>query len=156
MLMSKFVLAFAAALSAIAVFARPSEARQGGDIGIGFQIGEPRAALSGKLWTGSANAIDMALAFSTDHDWIMLQADYLWHHFNVIPVGAGQFPLYYGIGGTAWVSGDPGIGVQGVVGLAYHFPAAPLDIFLDLSPGVVIIPNPDDNIGVALGMRFFF
>jgi hypothetical protein len=141
---------------AIALFAAPASARVGGDLGIGFQIGKPKAALSGKFWTGDINALDMALSFSTDHNWIMLQADYLWHHFNVIPVGAGQLPLYYGIGGTAWVSGDPAIGVQGVVGIAYHFPAAPLDIFLDLSPGVIVIPNPDDNIGVALGMRWYF
>jgi hypothetical protein len=154
--MSKSALAILAAMLALILFARPTEARLGGDLGIGFQIGEPSAALSGKLWMGKTNALDMALGFSARHNWILLQADYLWHHYNVIPVGAGELPLYYGMGATVVAANDPAIGVQGVLGLAYHFPAAPLDLFLDLSPGVFILPDPDGNIGVALGMRFYF
>lgn len=150
--MRKFL--FAALVSMVAV-AVPTQARNGGDFGLGVQVGEP-VAVAGKLWMGQTNALDMAFGFSARNDWILLQADYLWHHYNVIPVKSGELPLYYGMGATVVASGDPAIGIQGVLGIAYHFPAAPLDIFLDLSPGAIIIPEPDENFGVALGMRFYF
>jgi hypothetical protein len=141
---------------ALGLLAASASARQGGDLGLGVQIGEPSAAISGKLWMGKTNALDMAFGFSARNDWILLQADYLWHHYNVIPVASGELPLYYGMGATVVAARDPGVGVQGVVGIAYHFPAAPLDIFLDLSPGAFIFPEPGPNVGLALGMRFYF
>ena len=157
MLKSLRVLALPFALAlALGLATVRAAARQGGDFGLGVQIGEPSAAISGKLWMGQTNAVDMALGFSAVNDWIMVQADYLWHHYNVIPVSSGELPLYYGMGATVVASGSPGIGVQGVVGIAYHFPAAPLDLFLDLSPGAFIFPEPHPNVGLAIGMRFYF
>jgi hypothetical protein len=153
MTISLRVLALTVALGLSAI---PASARQGGDLGLGVQIGEPSAAIAGKLWMGKTNALDMAFGFSAYNDWIMVQADYLWHHYGVIPVASGELPLYYGMGATVVASGNPGIGVQGVVGMAYHFPAAPLDIFLDLSPGAFIFPEPSPNVGLAIGMRFYF
>ena len=141
---------------ALCLSALTASARNGGDFGLGIQIGEPSAAISGKLWMGQSNALDMALGFSARHDWILLQADYLWHHYGAIPVSAGELPLYYGMGATVVAADNPGIGIQGVLGIAYHFPSAPLDVFLDLSPGAFIFPEPDPNVGLALGMRFYF
>ena len=152
--MLKFMVA--ASLAVFALAAAPAEARLGGNLGLGVQIGEPSAAISGKYWMGNTNAIDMAFGFSARHDWILLQADYLWHHYNVIPVQSGELPLYYGMGATVVAADDPGIGIQGVLGIAYHFPAAALDLFLDLSPGAFIFPEPDANVGLALGMRYYF
>lgn len=152
--MRKFMVA--ASLAIFALCARPAEARLGGNLGLGIQIGEPSAAISGKYWLSHMNAIDMAFGFSARNDWIMLQADYLWHHYNVIPVKSGELPLYYGMGATVVAADDPAVGIQGVVGLAYHFPAAALDVFLDLSPGAILIPDMHANVGVALGMRYYF
>lgn len=152
--MRKFLVA--AVLAASALVANPAEARLGGNLGLGVQIGEPSAAISGKYWLSGRTALDGAFGFSARHDWILLQLDHLWHHFDVIPVKSGELPFYYGMGATVVAANDPGIGIQGVLGIAYHFPAAPLDIFLDLSPGAFIIPEPDANVGLALGMRYFF
>lgn len=150
--MTKSLSAFLLAAFALAL---PAQARLGGNFGLGVQVGEP-VAVAGKLWLNQANALDLAFGFSARHDYILLQCDYLFHHYNVIPVGAGELPLYYGMGVTVVASGSPAVGAQGVLGLAYHFPAAPLDVFLDLSPGIIIIPEPDENFGLALGMRFYF
>ena len=49
---------------ALGLSALPASARQGGDLGLGVQIGEPSAAIAGKLWLGNTNAIDMAFGFS--------------------------------------------------------------------------------------------
>lgn len=146
----------AACLAVLALAPAPADARLGGDLGLGVQIGEPSAAISGKYWLGRSTALDMAFGFSARHDWILLQADHLWHHFNVIPVKSGELPVYYGMGATVVAADDPGVGIQGVVGIAYYFPAAPLDLFLDISPGAFIIPEPDANVGLAIGMRYYF
>lgn len=150
-------LVFAATIAlAACLVSAPVEARQGGDFGLGFQVGDPQAAISGKMWMGEANALDMAFTFNTDHNWILLQLDYLWHFYGVIPVPAGELPLYIGAGGTAVVADNPAIGGHGVFGLAYMFGSVPIDIFLDFSPGIRVIPNMEPDIGVAFGARYFF
>ncbi|NIV12503.1 MAG: hypothetical protein GWN62_14865, partial [Aliifodinibius sp.] len=70
------------------------------DLGIGFMVGEP-TGLTAKSWTGSGNAIDVGVAWSFGrYDAITLQADYLWHNYNIFSeVDEGSLPLYYGIGG---------------------------------------------------------
>lgn len=144
------------AVLALSFLAAPLQARMGGDVGLGFQIGNP-TGFAAKFWTSGVNAIDLGLGFHLGrNDVIVLKADYLWHHFNVIPVNAGQLPLYYGMGASVRASNDPAVGMQGSLGLAYSFPAAPLDLFLTISPGIWVFPEPDANIGVGLGMRWFF
>lgn len=150
-------LVFAAAFAlAACVVTTPVEARQGGDFGLGFQIGDPSAAISGKLWLGDVNAINMAIGWSHWNDWVRVQADYVWHNYSLIPVSSGSLPIYYGMGGVVGVANDPWIGAHGVVGISYLFPSAPLDVFLDISPGAIIFPEPHSDIGVGLGMRFYF
>ena len=147
---------FAAALFGILAFSTlPAESRPGGNFGLGVQIGNP-SAISGKLWTGRETAIDMALGFSPWHDWVLAQADYVWHSFNVIPVQSGQLPIYYGMGAMVLLADNPGVGARGTVGIEYLFAKAPLDIFLEVSPGVFVVPSTDGFVGVGLGMRYFF
>jgi hypothetical protein len=153
--MRKTIIAAALSLAAC-LAAAPAAAQQGGNFGLGIQIGEPSAAIAGKLFLNKTNAVDAALAFSARHDWIWLEADYLWHFYGVIPVQSGELPLYAGVGAGVGIAGSPAVGAHGVVGLAYKLAAAPLDFFLDLSPGILIIPDMRPDIGVALGARFWF
>jgi hypothetical protein len=134
----------------------PAGAAQGGNLGLGIQIGEPSAAIAGKLFLNQTTAVDVALAFSARHDWIWIEADYLWHFYGVIPVASGELPLYAGAGAGVGIAGTPAIGAHGVIGLAYRLANAPLDFFFDLSPGIYIIPDMQPDIGAALGVRFWF
>jgi hypothetical protein len=153
--MRKSIIAAALALTALLGTA-PATASQGGNLGLGIQIGEPSAAIAGKLFLNKTNAVDAALAFSARHDWIWIEADYLWHFYGVIPVASGELPLYAGAGAGVGIAGSPAVGAHGVLGLAYRLANAPLDFFLDLSPGILVIPDMHPDIGVALGARFWF
>jgi hypothetical protein len=147
----------AAAIALIAATCLPAQARKGGDVGLGFIVGDP-TGISGKIWLSDINALDFIAGFGTFHnDYIELRADYVWHEFSLFPVKSGQLPLYYGMGlGTAIGNRASLLSVRGVVGIEYLFAAAPLDVFLELGPGAAIIPNSRVDFTAGLGMRFFF
>lgn len=130
-------------------------AKQGGDVGLGIVAGNP-AGISAKIWTGQRNAIDIIAGMDFYHDRISLNADYVWHEFDIFRVSRGQMPLYYGMGLWTSVSNDPAMGARGVVGIEYLFPSAPLDVFLELGPSVAILPGTGFGLDAGLGMRFFF
>ena len=129
---------------------------QSREFGLGIQLGEP-TGLNGKLWTGRTNAVDFAVAWSFEgRDEMVMQADYVWHSFDVFPVSKGELPLYFGIGGRAILKNDPVLGVRIPVGLAYMFESAPLDIFMEIAPILNVIPSTDFDAGGGLGIRFWF
>jgi hypothetical protein len=145
------------AIAALALLSAPAavEARQGGQFGAGIVAGDP-SGLSGKLWLNDKNALDFIAGFSLQNDWIYVNCDYVWHEFGLIPVNAGQLPLYYGMGVWTSVSNNAAIGARGVVGLEYLFPSAPLDVFVEIGPGAAIIPETHFGLTGGLGMRFYF
>jgi hypothetical protein len=129
---------------------------QGRGFGIGIVLGEP-TGVSAKLWTSSSNAFDFAAAWSfKDDGHLLLQADYVWHSFDLISVSSGRLPLYYGIGGRVIFADDPLIGVRIPVGLNYQFATAPIDIFAEIVPILDLIPSTDFDLGGGLGVRFWF
>ena len=127
------------------------------DFGLGIIIGEP-TGVSGKLWLGGNNALDMAAAWSFKGSGSMLlQADYVWHKFNLIRVSSGKLPLYFGIGGRViFGSKDTYFGARIPVGLNYIFSGTPLDIFVEIVPILDLAPSTDFDISGGLGIRFWF
>jgi hypothetical protein len=124
--------------------------------GLGIVLGEP-TGLSAKLWTGSSNAFDFAAAWSFKGDGhLLLQADYVWHTFDLIKVSSGRLPLYYGIGGRIILTDDPLLGIRIPLGLNYQFASAPVDIFAEIVPILDLIPSTDFDLGGGLGVRFWF
>lgn len=124
--------------------------------GLGIVLGEP-TGISAKLWTGSANAFDFAAAWSFKGDGhLLLQADYVWHSFDLIRVSSGRLPLYYGIGGRVILADDPLLGIRIPLGLNYQFSSAPVDIFAEIAPILDLIPSTDFDLGGGLGVRFWF
>ncbi len=125
--------------------------------GIGVLFGEP-TGVSGKLWLGETNALDMAAAWSFKGDGnLLLQADYVWHSFNLLSVSSGKLPLYFGIGGRIiFAKNDINLGVRVPVGLDYMFSGAPVDIFLEIVPILDLTPSTDFDIGGGIGVRYWF
>jgi hypothetical protein len=147
-----------AAMAALVLLLSPRDGRaaaQTGNLGLGIVAGDP-SGISGKLWTGPNNAIDFIVGFSLYHDYVSINADYVWHEWNLIPVKAGRLPLYYGMGLWTSISQGPAVGGRGIVGLEYLFPSAPLDVFLELGPGIQILPDTGPAFSAGLGMRYFF
>lgn len=130
----------------------------GENIGVGFMVGEP-TGLTLKSWTGGGNAIDVGAAWSFGrYDAITLQADYLWHNYNVFSeVDEGSLPLYYGIGGRLVLGeNDSYIGARIPVGLNYLFEDAPVGLFIEAAPILNVAPSTDFDIDGTLGARFYF
>jgi len=124
--------------------------------GLGIILGEP-TGLSAKLWTTSENAFDFAAAWSFKGDGhLLLQADYVWHMFDLIRVSPGKLPFYVGIGGRVILRDDPDVGVRVPFGLDYIFADAPVDIFFELAPILDLAPETDFDLGGGIGARFWF
>lgn len=86
-----------------------------------------------------------------------LSGDYLWHSFDVIHSNE-RFPIYYGVGGVI-ASGGPNeaaLGIRGVFGLDWLSRHAPIDVFLQVVPVLVLAPSTDFEFGAGIGVRFFF
>lgn len=131
----------------------------GGQFGLGVIIGEP-TGISGKLWTGSLTAVDMAAAWSLDEpNELHLHADWLFHSFGIIKVEKGSLPIYYGVGGRVMFAEgnrDDHVGIRIPVGLAYIFATAPVDIFLEVVPILDLTPDTDLEVNAGIGVRYFF
>jgi hypothetical protein len=136
--------------------------------GIGFILGSP-TGLSLKLPQGRANAWQFAFGWDLDGPdggrWndppnddprFYVGGDYLWYNYNLIHVNKGRLPLYYGPGAFVSISNNTHAGIRGVIGLEYQFANAPFDIFLEVGPGITIIPDTHGAVFAGLGGRFFF
>jgi len=124
--------------------------------GLGIILGEP-TGVSGKLWTSGQNAFDFAAAWSFQGEGnLLLQADYVWHIFRLIPVPDGKLPFYVGVGGEVILADDPVIGVRVPLGLDYMFANAPVDIFVELVPILRLAPSTDFDFAGGIGARYWF
>ncbi len=142
--------------------AMPAYAERG--VGVGVIIGEP-TGLSAKVWTSPSTAVALAAAWSfSGRDAVHFHADYLLHNFKLL--GPPELPVYYGLGSRLKLRGgkrsdddDDGdilLGVRVPVGIAYHFPGAPIDIFVEIAPILDLVPDTDFSLNAALGARFYF
>ena len=130
--------------------------------GLGIIVGEP-TGLSAKAWMGGNAAVDAAAAWSFyRHSALHVHADFLLHNFGLIPVSAGELPLYYGIGGRIkFIEHDEDddkiqLGVRVPVGLEYLFQDAPFGLFVEVVPLLDLVPDTDFDFNGGIGCRFYF
>ena len=144
-------------LSALVIFSQFIVNAQDKGFGLGIILGEP-TGVSAKLWTSSENAFDFAAAWSFQGDGhLLLQADYVWHIFRLIPVESGKLPFYVGVGGrVVFAEDDAVIGVRVPLGLDYMFSNAPVDIFVELVPILDLAPSTDFDFNGGIGARYWF
>jgi hypothetical protein len=144
------------------------------NLGLGVNLGSPNG-ISAKYWLNHRNAIDLAVGgngyyLGNYYSGVNLHVDYLWHYYGVFGSPRTQaydhLPLYIGIGAMAsspYVADDRGvltpqgvIGVRGVAGLSWLFRNAPFDVFADLAPTLILVPNPAFIVDPEIGGRFYF
>ena len=127
-------------------------------------LGEP-TGLSAKLRLSRDSALDFAAAWSfyrdskdgrNDEGALYLHADYLNHFYGLIDVDKGSLVPYVGIGGKVMFAQDFYMGVRIPLGLTYMFARTPLDVFIEISPGLALVPGTGFDLGGGVGLRYWF
>ena len=130
-----------------------------GKVGIGVIVGEP-TGISAKYWLNDNFALDTAAGWSLRRDSdFYLHGDVLWHDFDLIPISNGQLPVYIGAGGLARFR-DSGhaneVGLRMPVGASYMLENTPMDIFVEIAPGIDVSPDIRADITGGIGIRYWF
>lgn len=139
--------------------------------GLGIMLGEP-SGVSGKYWLEDRRAVDFGLAYSVN-SYELIFVDYLFH----FPKGFGHansefirsLNPYVGIGALIAFSsqdsrhaffenksGNVGLGLRIPFGLEWMIPRSPIGLFVELVPGIGLIPGTSAILQGAIGARWFF
>jgi hypothetical protein len=133
------------------------------NIGVGAIIGDP-TALSFKLRFDDNNALQLGVGWGFIEpfgDRITMLLDYLFH-FTILDREtwrAGLLQPYIGFGGKLGVREEPDavtLGGRMPLGLAFQIRPVPLEIFLEVAPGILIIPGLRGTVDGGIGARFYF
>jgi hypothetical protein len=125
-------------------------------LGIGIVLGEING-LSIKNWVSSEHAVQFDLNWDLNYGGIGIGAAYLIHNFNIIQADNNLFPFYFGIKGwAAFASGPASAGIQVPLGFSWIPKRAPIDVFVQIEPGISIIPDMHFAPGGGIGIRYWF
>ncbi len=140
----------------VAVFALAVSAVSTAQTSLGIILGEP-SGLTGKQWFGDSAAAEMVVAWSfVSPGALYLHLDYK-QHFYQEHIDPGMIFVYAGIGPRIYIRGDGvTIGARIPVGIEYRFEGAPLEVFLEVAPGLNIFPETEPSFGGGIGVRFRF
>ena len=145
-------------------------------VGLGIQLGMP-TALTLKLGGAHENgfAFGLGAGFGYGRAFLpslSLHGDYQLHLATLVRngdlsltgyVAPGLWLVLFGTGygfynGPAYAPGInfAGLGVRLSLGLSMAFSAAPIELYLELTPAVFVFPGFDAGIGWTFGFRYFF
>lgn len=141
--------------------------------GLGIVIGEP-TGLSGKLWLNRDRAIDFGLSFSFS-DYVLIFSDYLFHYPGALGRSSTfttQLTPYVGIGGVLAYANERnyykdrhffgtrrdslGLGLRVPLGIEWVPGRPPLGVFVELVPGISLIPSTSGIFEGGIGIRYYF
>lgn len=158
------------------LFPSPSHAQgRSGPWGFGIMLGEP-SALTGKFIADSRVAYDMGLSFSFDR-WFLVYGDWLYQvpgAFGRQNAFVARLSPYLGIGGVFIASqrseyerrgeryfksagtNSIALGPRFPLGLEWRPASVPVGVFIELAPGITIVPATTAFFQGGFGARFFF
>ena len=140
--------------------------------GVGVIFGEP-TGFTGKFWLSSDRAVDAGLAFSFS-DFVLLYSDYLFHFpgaFGRSNAFLHQLVPYVGLGGEIFISENTAntngkyftsnnssvdFGVRIPLGIEWKIPRSPVGVFVELVPGLGLLPDTFGFFQGGVGARFYF
>ncbi|MCB0527124.1 MAG: hypothetical protein H6575_18470 [Lewinellaceae bacterium] len=130
------------------------------NVGIGFQVGDPTGLNLHFRNSSGGMRPDILFAWDIsegDRNFFFVNVHGLW--FNRLSASA-PFNFYYGPGGFVGVrkrkrenDSDTVVGFSGNFGLNYEF--SRLDLFVQITPRLSIVPETAFDVGGGLGLRFF-
>lgn len=143
------------------------------NFGLGVVIGEP-TGLSAKLWLSQDRALDFGLSFSFN-DYVLVFSDYLFHFPGALggsSTFASQLTPYVGIGGVLAFANERnyykdrhffgtrrdslGLGLRVPLGIEWTPGRPPLGVFVELVPGISLVPATSGIFEGGIGIRYYF
>ena len=135
------------------VWAQPS----GGNFGLGIQLGQP-SGLSLKIYNPGRMSPDILLAWDLN-DFFFVNVHGIWekpisNNFNFF-YGPGLFLGFREHHNNKLFDDDDelNLGVSGTIGLNYYVDR--FEIYLRLTPRLLVIDRTDGDVGGGLGFRFY-
>lgn len=137
--------------------------------GIGVVAGDP-SGLSFGYRPGDEWMLQAAAGWSLVNDRLHLNVDYLYNITILQAPDAGgvSFPVYVGVGGRLRLGDDwdddwdndgwddEGVGLRVPIGIAVLPDRAPFDVFLEIAPAIILIPETEGEVDGGIGARFYF
>lgn len=146
-------------------------------IGLGLQLGFP-TALTLKLGAPQRDGLVFGLGAGFGYGgfaWFSITGEYQLHLVTLVSNPTLSLTGYFSPGlwlalssynngryfgfynGNAYAVGIPiGLGVRGTFGLSMLFQAAPVELYLELTPAIFVFPGFDPGLGWSLGFRYYF
>ena len=162
-LLSMLIFSCAMMLSSSVASAHTSK----GELGLGIILAN-HTGLSGKYVYKNNRDIAAALSWNDNH--FHLSIDHLWD--SKINLDGDHFDFYYGLGGSLVTYNNyyyhfhndrykshndlsVYLGIRAPVGIQHFFREAPVQIFFEIAPTLVLKRHFDLDIDLALGVRYF-
>ncbi len=137
-----------------ALYSETYKAANGFGAGIVFGIS---SGISFKNWVSREGALQFDVSWDFHWGAIGIGVAYLFHNFKLIKVKDSLLPLYFGIKGWLGLSSHSfALGVQVPLGIVWIPKEAPIDIFLQIEPGIALIPATSFAPNAGLGIRYYF
>lgn len=141
-----------------------------GHFAAGVVLGEP-SGLTGKYMLDSDRALDFGLAWSFQN-FFLFWMDHIWEWpalFGQSNDFVRRLTPYLGVGGVMLIStragntafgvtagSSVGVGVRVPFGVEYIFNKVPIGIYLEIAPGIGIIPGTFGFLFGGIGARYYF
>jgi hypothetical protein len=126
---------------------------------LGLYLGEP-TGLSTKYWIDRKNAIEGIAAWAFSQGFLAVSADYLFSFPDLVKIEGETFPLFVGAGAIVRIdtggAGGISAGARFPVGALYIFRGFPLEISLELVPGLYLFPDTQFLAMGGIGIRYCF
>lgn len=139
-------------LLTMVVFAAPAADNS---IGAGFMLGEP-TGISAKMYISKNDALDAAASWSFKNDLLYLHVDYLRHYPGLFGRDLDPLTPYTGFGALVQLSDNPAFGARIPLGLSFFIPDTQLELFLEIGPALLLIPETDFDFTGGIGARYYF
>lgn len=145
---------------AFAVLTVPALHAEPGAFGAGVVIGS-NTGVSVALRLTDVNTIQASFGWSfVDSKGLSVTADYLFHFDDILSIQGTVIPVYLGVGGKAYIpfsdNGDFTLGARVPVGLRWLFTSVPVEVFVEVAPGLKLYPKTAGIFDVGLGGRWYF
>ena len=164
-------IAFAGVASAQQVIVEGAASPREKNVGVGLVAGDG-LAVTAKWWLSENTAFDARLGIGAlQSGALALSGDYTYDILNIVPAtdAAIRMPVYVGVGAQVGIDTTPGstfdssdvmLGARLPVGLSLDFQRAPVNLFAEFVPRLLLLGADNGgaafDLGAGIGARVFF